>query len=70
MGRQAAWHDGYLAPVTRAAIIERMLANLRLTFQRAGDRVGLRWVMRLRVRCPSATDEDRADLNRLMADLN
>ena len=70
MGRQASWHDGYLAPVTRAAIIERMLANLRLTFQRAGDRAGLRWVMRLRVRCPGATADDRAELARLTADLN
>jgi regulator of sirC expression with transglutaminase-like and TPR domain len=70
MGRQAPWHDGYLAPVTRGAIVERMVANLRLAFQRAGDRAGLCWVLRLRVRCPSATDEDHRELARLLADTN
>ena len=70
MGRPAPWHDAYLAPVATATIVERMISNLRLVFQRRNDRDALRWVMRLRVRCPGATDEDRADLNRLMAELN
>ena len=70
MGRPAPWHDAYLAPVAAATIVERMISNLRLVFQRRNDREALRWVMRLRVRCPGATDEDRAELNRLMADLN
>lgn len=70
MGRQAPWYDGYLEPVSRAAIIERMLANLRLGFQRNGDTTNLRWVLRLRVRCPGATDEDHRELARLLADTN
>jgi regulator of sirC expression with transglutaminase-like and TPR domain len=70
MGRPAPWHDAYLAPVTAGAIVERMVSNLRLVFQRRHDRAALRWVMRLRVRCPGATDDDRAELHRLMAELN
>jgi regulator of sirC expression with transglutaminase-like and TPR domain len=70
MGRPAPWHDAYLAPVGAATIVERMISNLRLVFQRRHDRDALRWVMRLRVRCPGATDDDRAELKRLMADLN
>jgi regulator of sirC expression with transglutaminase-like and TPR domain len=70
MGRQAPWYDGYLEPVSRAAIIERMLANLRLGFQRKGDTANLRWVLRLRVRCPGATDDDHRELARLLADTN
>ena len=70
MGPPAPWHDEYLAPVTTAVIVERMISNLRLVYQRRRDRDALRWVMRLRVRCPGATDDDRAELVRLMADLN
>lgn len=70
MGRQAPWYDGYLEPVSKAAIVERMVANLRLGFQRANDRKNLRWVLRLRVRCPGATPEDDRELARLMADTN
>lgn len=70
MGRQAPWYDGYLEPVSKVAIVERMVANLRLGFQRADDRRNLRWVLRLRVRCPSATAEDHRELARLMADTN
>lgn len=70
MGRQAPWYDGYLEPISRAAIIERMVANLRLGFQRTGDTVSLRWVLRLRVRCPGATDDDHRELARLLADTN
>lgn len=70
MGRQAPWHDGYLAPVPPVAIIERMIANLRLGFQRAGDTTNLRWVMRLRIRCPNATPADHDELARLLADTN
>ena len=70
MGRHAPWQDTYLAPVSRAAIVERVVANLRLTFQRTGRRADQRWVMRLRVRCPSATEADVDELARLTADLN
>lgn len=70
MGRQAPWHDAYLTPVSPVAIVERMVANLRLTFQRNGDQRGQRWVMRLRVRCPAATAADHDDLARLLADTN
>lgn len=70
MGRQAPWYDGYLEPVSPGVIVERMVSNLRLAFQRSGSRAGLRWVLRLRVRCPNATDDDHRELARLMAELN
>jgi regulator of sirC expression with transglutaminase-like and TPR domain len=70
MGRQAPWYDGYLEPVSRAAIVERMVANLRLVFQRSHDTTNLRWVLRLRVRCPGATDDDHRELARSLADTN
>jgi regulator of sirC expression with transglutaminase-like and TPR domain len=70
MGQQAPWYDGYLEPVSRAAIVERMVANLRLVFQRSRDTTNLRWVLRLRVRCPGATDDDHRELARSLADTN
>jgi len=42
MGRPAPWHDAYLDPVATVTIVERMISNLRLVFQRRNDRDALK----------------------------
>jgi regulator of sirC expression with transglutaminase-like and TPR domain len=69
-GPSAPWLDSYLEPVPRRAIVTRMLANLRVIYQKRADLASLRWVMRLRCEFPDAADEERAELQRLMAPLN
>jgi regulator of sirC expression with transglutaminase-like and TPR domain len=69
-GPHAPWLDSYLEPVPRRAIITRMLANLRLIYDKRGDVPARRWVRRLRCAFPDAAPEERAELARLMAPLN
>ena len=69
-GPNAPWDPSYLDPVERVAIVGRMLANLRMIYQRLDDVASLRWVLRLRCALPGATAADRRDLARAMAPLN
>jgi regulator of sirC expression with transglutaminase-like and TPR domain len=69
-GAGAPWHPSFLEPVDRPSIIGRMLANLRVIYQRRSDFDALRWVLRLRCALPQATAEDQRDFARLMAPLN
>jgi regulator of sirC expression with transglutaminase-like and TPR domain len=70
VGPAAPWDDAYLDPVERPAIVARMLANLRVIYERRTDVEALRWVMRLRCALPDATEADQRDYARLMAPLN
>jgi hypothetical protein len=70
VGTAAPWDESYLDPIDRPAIVARMLANLRVIYERRDDIDSLRWVMRLRCALPDATDADRRDYARLMAPLN
>lgn len=65
------WDDGWLLPVDNRAILARMLNNLKASFLRRNDPIGLWWVLKLRARL-SATlmSEDRPDHARLVAGLN
>jgi regulator of sirC expression with transglutaminase-like and TPR domain len=66
----ATFDDAFLDPVTRAAIIGRMLGNLAGVAEARGDRDQLRWVLQLKVAVPGATDEERRRLAVLTAELN
>jgi regulator of sirC expression with transglutaminase-like and TPR domain len=70
VGAGAPWDEAYLEPVGRPAIVARMLANLRIIYERRTDLDSLRWVMRLVCTLPDATDADRRAYARLMAPLN
>jgi regulator of sirC expression with transglutaminase-like and TPR domain len=69
-GPAAPWDPGYLDPIDRPAIVARILANLRVIYQRNREIDSLRWAVRLRCAMPGATAEDRQELVRLMAPLN
>jgi regulator of sirC expression with transglutaminase-like and TPR domain len=70
VGADAPWNEGYLQPSSRVAIVDRMLLNLKQSYERRRDEAAQRWVMKLRCRLPNATPADRAELARLMAPLN
>src|SRR5215207_81745 len=69
-GPTAPWDPDFLLPVERPAIVARILANLRVIYQRNHEIDSLRWVLRLRCAMPDAPPEDRQELARLMAPLN
>jgi len=69
-GPMAPWDPDFLLPVERPAIVARILANLRVIYQRSHEIDSLRWVLRLRCAMPDAPSEDRHELARLMAPLN
>jgi regulator of sirC expression with transglutaminase-like and TPR domain len=69
-GPGAPWDPGYLEPVDRPAIVARILANLRVIYQRIREVDSLRWAVRLRCAIPGASAEDHQELIRLMAPLN
>jgi regulator of sirC expression with transglutaminase-like and TPR domain len=69
-GPAAPWDPSYLDPIAREAIVARVLGNLRAVYQSRSDLASLRWVLRLRCALPGASDEDRRDLARAMAQLN
>jgi len=69
-GPDAPWDPGYLEPIDRPAIVPRILANLRVIYQRSNQIDSLRWAVRLRCAMPDAPVEDHRQLVRLMAPLN
>jgi regulator of sirC expression with transglutaminase-like and TPR domain len=69
-GPSATWDPGYLEPIDRPAIVARILANLRVIYQRTGEVESLRWAVRLRCAMPGAPAQDQHELIRLMAPLN
>jgi regulator of sirC expression with transglutaminase-like and TPR domain len=70
-GRRIAWRDEHLDPVSRPAIVERMLANLKQVYAQTHDVERQRWVVRLRLACPGVDGPgERTELARLMAPLN
>ncbi len=69
-GPTAPWDPGYLEPIDRPAIVARILANLRVIYQRSNKVDSLRWAVKLRCAMPDATPADRQELTRLMAPLN
>jgi regulator of sirC expression with transglutaminase-like and TPR domain len=69
-GPAVPWDPGFLDPIDRPAIIGRILANLRVIYQRRQEPDSLRWVVRMRCALPDATPADRQELARLMAPLN
>jgi regulator of sirC expression with transglutaminase-like and TPR domain len=69
-GQDAAWDPSYLDPVDRPTIIVRMLANLRVIYERRGDQDALRWLIRLRCELPGVTEAERAELARRHAPYN
>lgn len=56
-GPEAEFHDAFLRPVRKSAIIDRMLANLELVAEHLGDRSMLGWVLSLRGLIPGAGPE-------------
>jgi regulator of sirC expression with transglutaminase-like and TPR domain len=65
------WDDRWLLPVDNRAILARMLNNLKASYVRRNDSVGLWWVLRLRARLSAELmTEDRVDRPRLVAGLN
>jgi hypothetical protein len=50
--------------------VARILANLRVIYQRNKQVDSLRWAVKLRCAMPGASAEDRLELTRLMAPLN
>jgi regulator of sirC expression with transglutaminase-like and TPR domain len=69
-GDGAAWHDEFLDPVDKVAIVARILANLKAAYHRRRDTAGLRWVMALRTRLPPPYADPPDEFARLMAPLN
>jgi regulator of sirC expression with transglutaminase-like and TPR domain len=61
-GPDAPFEDRFLEPVSTAAIIGRMLANLRSYVASRGDRRDLAWILRLRTLLPDTPVEERAEL--------
>jgi regulator of sirC expression with transglutaminase-like and TPR domain len=69
-GPGAPWDPSYLDPIDRPAIVARILANLRVIYQRNNQVGSLRWAVKLRCAMPGASADDRLELTRLMAPLN
>jgi regulator of sirC expression with transglutaminase-like and TPR domain len=58
-GPSAPWDPGYLEPIDRPAIVARILANLRVIYQRSNQIDSLRWAVKLRCAMPGASAADR-----------
>jgi regulator of sirC expression with transglutaminase-like and TPR domain len=63
------WDDGFLRPVGPTAIVVRTLGNLANAYRQEGDRIGLAWVLGLRLLLPGATGRDRRELAVLLGAL-
>ena len=61
-GPMAAFHEAYLAPVGRALICKRMLANLRNVYVERDDTRSLAWVLELATTFPDATPTEHREL--------
>lgn len=66
----ATWTDSYLEPVSKRAIVARVLSNLKATAQQQGDLSTLHWVMLLRQAIPGLAEHERFEFQRLAASLN
>ena len=69
-GQGARFSPTYLAPVSRQAIVVRILTNLKVVYQRQSDLGSLGWVMRLRASIPGIGDVERNERIRMFAVLN
>ena len=67
-GGNGTWRDDYLKPTPPAAIVMRMLNNLRAAFTRDGDQIRLGLVMRMRAML--ATSDSLDDTRRAVAVFN
>lgn len=67
-GDDAKFYDGFLAPVSRLAIVARVLANLQNSTL-ARQRRDAVWVARIRSRIPGLTISERREIARLMGTL-
>lgn len=57
-GGEQGFHPAYLAPVSHASIMERMLGNLRAIYGQRKDYANLEWVLELRTMCPTVPAEE------------
>jgi regulator of sirC expression with transglutaminase-like and TPR domain len=69
-GQGARFSPTYLAPVSRQAIVVRILTNLKVVYQRQSDLGSLGWVMRLRASIPGIGEVERDERIRMFAILN
>ena len=67
-GGNGPWRDEYLRPTPPAAIVVRMLNNLRAAFTRDGDHIRLGLVMRMRSML--TTNDTAEDTRRAQAVFN
>lgn len=68
-GGRLGLESSMLEPVPPAAIVTRMLANLRHVFAQRGDHRSLEWTLRLRAAMPDAAAADVAQLARVQSSL-
>ncbi len=69
-GPGARFSPTYLEPVSRQAIVVRILTNLKVVYQRQSDLAALAWVMRLRAAIPGIGEVERNERIRMFAVLN
>lgn len=69
-GAGARFSPAYLQPVTRKAIVIRILTNLKMIHMKRNDLAALSWVMRLRATIPELATSESAERKRLFAPLN
>jgi regulator of sirC expression with transglutaminase-like and TPR domain len=67
-GPEAEFKSEYLAPISTAALVARMLANLQNTLLHR-DPAAVAWVLRLRLRVPATPARERAALASLLGTL-
>jgi regulator of sirC expression with transglutaminase-like and TPR domain len=66
-GPDATFHTSFLEPVPAAAIVSRVLANLKGIYRAKRDRERLEWVLRLRIAMPSTSSDERRELASVLA---
>lgn len=66
----SVWNDAFLLPVTRQAIVVRVLSNLKEVAKRTSDLRMMQWVMRLRATIPGVGEMERAEFAAMMSPLN
>jgi regulator of sirC expression with transglutaminase-like and TPR domain len=69
-GGRLPWDDGHLEPTPPRLIVLRMLTNLRASYERRADRVGLALVARMRAAIPELGAGASAEAVRLGAVFN
>jgi len=69
-GGRLPWDDRHLEPTPARLIVLRMLTNLRASYERRADRVGLALVARMRAAIPELGDGAAAEALRLGAVFN